>query len=363
MTTLRVIADDVLLPGGGPLARYAEELTRALVRTAPRGAGVAAFVAASPEDDYARVREAVPGLRDLLKSALARRELQAAWHRGFTMLPGSGMVHSTSLLAPLRRHDRTRSLDEQTVVTIHDALAWTHPELLPSRLAAWTRGMGKRAERYADAVVVPTHATAAALADHLALGERVRVIGLAPSSTLAVPDDSAGRRTARGLPDPYVVADADGDARNGFAVLAAAAGALPVPVVLLAAPGDAAGIEGADALTIVEAASPEDRVAILSGAAAFVQPSVAAGSAAALLDALALGLPTVASDLPAIAEVVADAAVLVPASDADALADAVRALLDDADSAEKAGVAAGDRAKAFTWRDAAEKVWQLHADL
>lgn len=363
MTTLRVIADD-MLSGRGPLARYAEELTRAIIRVAPRGTDVAAIVAASPEPEYARVRELLPGLRELHPSALARRELAAAWQHGFTALPGSGMVHATSLLAPLRRHDRSASIDEQTVVTIHDALAWTHPELLPSRLVSWTKAMGRRAEKHADAVVVPTHATAAALEEHLGFGGRVRVIGAAPTSGLAVPEDAAARRAAHGLPDRYVAAVVDGDVRNGFAGLAAAAPALGVPVVLLAAEGDAAAIDGADALTVVEDADTADRLAVLAGAAAYVQPSVADGPAGALLDALALGLPVVARELPAIAELTADAGILVPADADDAtLVDAVRGLLEDATAAEHAGVAASDRAKAFTWRDAAEKVWQLHADL
>lgn len=362
MTTLRVIADD-MVSGRGPLARYAEELTRAIIRTAPRGTDVGVILAASPEPDYARVRELLPGLRELHPSALARRELAAAWQHGFTALPGSGMVHATSLLAPLRRHDRTASLDDQTVVTIHDVLAWTRPELLPSRLVSWTKAMGRRAEKHADAVVVPTHATAAALEEHLDLAGRVRVIGAAPSSGLSVPDDAASRRSARGLPDRYVVAVVDDDARNGFAGLASAAAAIGVPVVLLAAAGDAA-IEGAEAFTVVEDADAADRAAILAGAAVYVQPSLADGPVGTLFDALALGLPVVARALPAIAELTADAAVLVPADADDAtLADAVRGLLDDATAAEHAGVAAGDRAKAFTWRDAAEKVWQLHADL
>lgn len=364
MTTLRVIVDDILLPGGGPVSRYAEDLTRALIRTAPRGSDVSGVVAASPEGDYARLRELLTGMRQLHKSALARRQLTAAWQHGFTVLPGTGMVHAPSLFAPLRRHDRSVAPGDQTVVTIHDALAWTHPELLPSRVASWTKAMGRRAERHADAVVVPSHAVADDLEGHLDLGDRVRVIGTAPATMLTVPADARARRAARGLPERYVVGVVESDAANGFVDLAATSTALgDVPIVLLASTADAAAI-GAQAVTVIEDGSAADRVAILAGAAVFVQPSVAAGSPAILLDALSLGLPIVATALPAIAEVTADAAILVErGDDSFALAEAIRGLLDDASAAERAGVAAADRAKAFTWRDAAEKVWQLHADL
>jgi glycosyltransferase involved in cell wall biosynthesis len=364
VSTLRVIVDDILAPGGGPVSHYTEELTRALIQTAPRGTDVAGVVAASPEGDYARIRELLPGLRQLHKSALARRELAAAWQHGFTALPGTGMVHAPSLFAPLRRHDRAVAPSDQTVVTIHDAIAWTHPELRPSRVVSWTKAMGRRAERHADAIVVPSHAVAAVLDEHLQLGDRVRVIGAAPATTLIVPVDARPRRAALGLPERYVVAVAEGDAANGFGDLAAAARA-GVPVVLLAGAGDTASVADADDLTVLEDVTAADRVAILSGAAVFVQPSIAAGPPATLLDALALGLPIVATELPAIAEVTADAAVLV-AREGDypaQLADAIRGLLDDSATTERLGIAAQDRAKAFTWRDAAEKVWQLHADL
>lgn len=364
MTTLRVIVDDILLPGGGPVARYTEDLTRALIQMAPRGSAVSGVVAASPEGDYARLRELLTGMRQLHKSALARRELAAAWQHGFTALPGTGMVHATSLFAPLRRHDRSMAPGDQTIVTIHDAIAWTHPELLPGRSASWTKAMGRRAERHADAIVVPTHAVAADLGEHLDLGDRVRVIGAAPATTLIVPVDARSRRAARGLNERYVVASVEADAPNGFADLVAAAVG-GVPIVLLAAPGDAAAIDGAEQVTVIDDASAADRAAILAGASVFIQPSVVAGPPAGLLDALALGLPIVATDLPGIAEIAADAAILVERGDdyAASLSEAIRGLLDDSAAAERLAVAARDRAKAFTWRDAAEKIWQLHADL
>lgn len=359
MTTLRVIVDDVISGGHGRLPRYADDLTRALIAVCPRGAQVSGFVAASPEDDYARLAELLPGLRGLDKSALTRGQLAAAWQRGFTVLPGTGMVHAPSLFAPLRKHDRATAPADQTVVTIHDAIAWTHPELLPPRVASWTRTMGKRAERYADAIVVPTHAVAADLADHLALDGRVRVIGGAPWSGLEVPADAAERRARLGLPERYVVATIEGDGLNGFARLAAASPG--VDVVVLAESGEAAVVEGIDAVTVLEDLGPAGTAAVLAGAALFVQPSIAAGFGAAMLDAMSLGVPVLASQVAALEETAADGARFVAPE--DDLGEAIRDLLDDDAARERLGVAASDRAKAFTWTDAAEKVWQLHADL
>lgn len=359
MTTMRVIVDDIVSGGRGRLPRYAADLTRALLAVAPRGADVAGFVAASPESDYQLLAERLPGLKQLHKSALTRGTLKAAWHRGFTPLPGTGVVHAPSLFAPLRKHDRALSPSDQTVVTIHDAIAWTHPELLPSRVASWTRAMGARAGRYADAVVVPTHAVAADLEEHLDLGGRVRVIGGASASTVVLPDDAAARRARLDLPDRYVVAMIEADGRNGFARLAAASPG--VPIVVLTDAGESAVVEGGETFTVIEDADDADRAAVLAGAALFVQPSIAAGFGAAMLDAMSLGVPVLGTDIPALQETAADAALLVAAD--DDLGEAIRGILADDEARARLGVAGRDRSGAFTWRDAAEKVWQLHADL
>jgi hypothetical protein len=58
---------------------------------------------------------------------------------------------------------------------------------------------------------------------------------------------------------------------------------------------------------------------------------------------------------------------VVPREDADGyperLAHAIGGLLSDASARERLAVVGQDRARAFSWRDSAEKVWQLHADL
>ena len=45
------------------------------------------------------------------------------------------------------------------------------------------------------------------------------------------------------------------------------------------------------------------------------------------------------------------------------LADGINSVLDDPALAERLAYMGSDRAKAFSWRSSAEKVWQLHADL
>jgi hypothetical protein len=57
----------------------------------------------------------------------------------------------------------------------------------------------------------------------------------------------------------------------------------------------------------------------------------------------------------------------VPRDDAagypERLAEALARVVGDRELAERLSVSGVDRARAFSWRDSAEKVWQLHADI
>lgn len=84
----------------------------------------------------------------------------------------------------------------------------------------------------------------------------------------------------------------------------------------------------------------EDVPDVLAAADVFVFPSLYEGLGGAVIEAMALGLPIVCSDLPALREVVEPNgnAIVVPAGDAGALAGALATLLDDRDRAAAFGV-------------------------
>ncbi len=381
LTTLRVVLDQVGDPVPSGIGRYALELTRALIETAPRGCDVAGIVASSPPAEYSRIEQQLPGLTELYKSALDRRQLAAAWQHGFTRLPGTGMVHAPSLFAPLYRHDRLNNPGEQIVVTIHDATAFTHPDSLPSRAAAWNRAMAKRAERYADAIVVPTHAVADDLAGALDLGDRVRVIAGAVSPALDPGPSRDSRAAALELPERYVLAVGGLDGVSGLPALVRAAlgpHAPEVPLLLVGVTDDELeallrtmpDLDGEPEPGRVRALGVLDEtdLAVAYARAAVVAvPALSAGSGLVALEAMSLGAPVVHSDAPALLEVCSDAGVVVARDDAEGyparLAEAVRSVLDDSALAAELAVRGRDRARAFSWRDSAEKTWQLHADL
>jgi len=369
VTTLRVIVDAILDPASRGASRYAEELTRALIAHAPRGCAVEGIVSASPEHEYEELRSRLPGLAGLTKSSLARRELTAAWRHGITPGIGGGMIHSPALLAPLRRHDRRTSPGEQTVVTVHDGIALLDPALA-SRRATADLAMLKRAERHADAVVVPSNVLADVLAERTSLAGRLRVIPGGVSPTLLDVDDAAERRERLGLDEPYVFTLATLGPRKGLDRLLAAVPALETPLVIGGDPSwngrtidealAEAGVDS-DRVRVLGVLDDRDLAAAYAGAVAFAHPGRHEGFGLPVLEAFALATPVVISDDPALVEVADGAARIV--GEKDDWADALRAVTEESDETERLVVAGGDRSRAFSWRDAAASTWQLHADL
>ena len=92
---------------------------------------------------------------------------------------------------------------------------------------------------------------------------------------------------------------------------------------------------------------------MVAGATALVIPSWYEGFGLPALEALACGTPVVASDLPALREVLGDQADLVPPGDPAALADALARMLDDPGD-EDARAARRTRAAGFTWENCAQ---------
>lgn len=389
MTTLQVIVDQMVAPVPGGVGRYTEELTRQLIEAAPPECDVAAIVSSSSEDDYERVRTLLPGLSELITLPLPRRELAVAWRLGMTSIPSrsekgalrvrKGMVHATSLLAPLARHDRMNEVGNQTVVTIHDVSPWTNPESLPPARVALLKAMAKRAHRYADAVVVPTHAVAAELGEIVDFGDRIRVIGGAVSSKLALPVDADERAATLGLPDRYILSAGTLEPRKRLGALIASLAhpdSVDLPL-LIAGPAGWGGIDVA-AIAAEAGLAPErvrtlgfvsdaDLAVVIARATVFAFPSVAEGFGLPVIEAFSLGTPVVHSDAAAIVEISAGAGLAVSREDEtlypERLAQAISSVVTEPGLAERLRFQGLDRAKAFSWRDSANRVWQLHADL
>ena len=377
MTTLNVILDDILTGAPAGANRYTDELASALIRYAPVGCFVEGIVASSTEDQYQLIEKRLPGLSGLFKSALVRRDLTTAWQHGFTPVP-SGMLHSPSLFAPLRNHDRVNERGNQIVVTIHEAVAWTHPDFLTPREVSWTKAMATRAVKYADAVIVPTHAVADELDDILGLGDRIRVIGGAVSSKILSPGDAAARRKRLGVPASYLVTVGDSSGHHGIGYLLRAlekSGSSDLGLVVVGAEREPGALDAAitesgispDRVLALGSLDDKDYSAVLSSAVALVYPGISNGFGTPMLEAMTLGVPVIHAATPSLVEIAGDAGVSIPCTELDAypglLAEAIDRMTADDELRKTLSILGLDRGHLFTWRAVGEGVWQLHADL
>jgi glycosyltransferase involved in cell wall biosynthesis len=261
---------------------------------------------------------------------------------------------------------------------VHDTLAWTHPKSLTPATVAWNKAMLKRARKHADAVVVPSHAVAERLADIVDLGDRVRVIGGAASDDLVVPDDADERAERLGLPDEFLLTIGTLDPRRGLTDLITALGLPGAPDLPLLILGPDTWGELAVATVADEAGLPDGRVralgvvddsdlaVLLDRATLFVHPGRQEGFGLPIIEAFRFGTSVVHSDDAALVEVAGGAGVAVELDGKgypERLGAAIAATLSDTDRLRRLGVLASDRERAFSWRDSAERVWQLHADL
>jgi glycosyltransferase involved in cell wall biosynthesis len=377
MVTLRVVAEPAV-GAAGAAARYTVELTRELVATAPAGCDVEAIVASHPEDELTAFREILPGLAKLTALPLRRKELTRAWQYGVPVPLGDGLIHAPTLLAPLFKHDRLNG-GEQVVVSVHDAIAWTHPEFRTSD-TAWRKAMVKRARKHADAVVVPTHAVAEQLQQHCDFGDRIRVISGAVAPMLQTPPDAEQRAAALYLPERYLLAIGSLKPSKGLTELISAMTFPDLADLPLLVVGPELWHEQSVAGVAMQAGLPEGRVrplgrlddadlaVVLERAAALVVPSLADGFGLPILEAFQFGTPVIHSDDPALVETADAAGETVPLEESgstypERLAATIADVMADSARAERLQIAGLDRARAFSWRDSAERVWRLHAEL
>jgi glycosyltransferase involved in cell wall biosynthesis len=296
------------------------------------------------------------------------RLLQAAWTRlpvpPVEWLAGPvDVFHATNYVAPPARR-------AASVVTVHDLSYLRYPEMVTAASARYLE-LVPRALRRGAVVCTPTAAVAAEVADTYRLApERLVVtpLGVGPAWRRAVAPDPAWL-AAHELPERYLLFVGTREPRKNLPTLLAAyrallAGRVPpgagpgaagtgVPPLVLAGPpgwGEALDLAGLPpgAVRTPGYLAEEDLASLVAGAAALAFPSWYEGFGLPALEALACGTPVVASDLPALREVLAEQAELVPPGDADALADALLRVLDDP-GGEPARAARRAQAAGFTW--------------
>jgi glycosyltransferase involved in cell wall biosynthesis len=250
------------------------------------------------------------------------------------------------------------------VATVHDLAFERFPELFPDRWRRlYERGVQIAIDE-ATAILVPSAFVRDGLRDRGADVERIRVTPLAASrlavSERTTSDGDPPRRARPGA--PFVLAVGTVEPRKNLPRLvrafrrAVAERSLPHHLVI-AGPtgwhqeelGDELRRTDDGRVHLVGWLAGDDLDVLYRDAAAAAYMSLYEGFGIPVLDALAHGTPTLASNIEAIAEVAGDAALLVDPEDEDAIADGlVRILIDGALAADLSAKGPA-RAARYSW--------------
>ena len=107
----------------------------------------------------------------------------------------------------------------------------------------------------------------------------------------------------------------------------------------------------------------ERREALFKGAQLFVLPSFEEGFGLPVLEAMAAGVPVVASNRGSLPEVIGDAGLLIDPDDPESLTDAMARIVERRDACAPRCARRGlDRARQFSWTQTARDVRRAYED-
>ncbi|WP_247600855.1 glycosyltransferase family 4 protein [Cellulomonas hominis] len=326
------------------------------------------MVVACQRRDAAVVERLVPHAEVVAApAATARRPGRLAWEQsGLPLL--ARRTRAEVLLSP--HYTMPVRPGVPVVVTLHDATFFSHPELHSPMKSRFFRAATRRAVRHADALVVPSQATAREVARFTgADADRFHVAYHGVDRSVFRPAGAAERERVRATLDigggQYVAFLGTLEPRKNVPALVRAwVGAVegsPEPPALVLAGGPGWDDQVGPAVDAV----PEDLVVrrpgylplddlpgFLAGAALVAYPSLGEGFGLPVLEAMACGAAVLTTRELSLPEVGGDAVAYCGPQEASIRA-AIASLLGDPDRRQELARRGVERAATFTWSRAA----------
>lgn len=355
---------------GGGIGRYVRELVAALAQEDPQ-TPYRLFVAGAGRFDL----PPPPGANFVWRpAALPTRVFAWFWHR-LRLLPPverwTGplrLFHATDFVLP------ATNPDTRTLLTVHDLTFVRAPETASPRLKRYLDRVVPRSVARADHILADSRATKEDLVALYGVpADKITVLysGVEPRfRPVREPTSLAAVRARYGIGDaPFVLSVGTLQPRKNYTRLIEAMRALPDYHLVIA--GGRGWLEGPihtaaqmpgvrGRVHLIGFADDADLPALYSAAEVFAFPSLYEGFGLPILEAMACGTPVVAADTSSLPEVAGEAALLVPPTDVDALAEALHRALTDAATRHELRLRGLARARRFTWRAAAAQLRDIY---
>lgn len=260
-----------------------------------------------------------------------------------------------------------------SIIVVHDLVHRVHPETHTTAYRWYLRTLLPASVRTANHVVTVSKSTKCDLQRFHDIPDNRVSVAYPAAADRFKPRAISGSERARlrneyDLPDEFVLFVGNIEPRKNLATLVRAIKRIPaedrLPVVIV-------GQEHVPALEFEKVTDatwsnelvyrpgyvPDDDLPLLYNlASVFIYPSLYEGFGIPPLEAMQSGTPVVTSNRSSLPEVVGDAGMTVDPTDPSAIADAVEALLTDADLAEACRKRGLKRAEQFSWETTARTV-------
>jgi glycosyltransferase involved in cell wall biosynthesis len=261
---------------------------------------------------------------------------------------------------------------QRLVVTVHD-LAFEHlPGMFPRPWRALYRLGLRAAVKRADAILTPSRNTAEDVLSRTAVDPgRLYVVPLAASLPTGALDAEEVLDRLK-VPSPYILFVGTLEPRKNLVRLIrayrrVAANGFPHALVLAGPLGwhheslmRELSLQGPGEIAMTGPLSDEELDAVYRAADAFAYPSLYEGFGLPVLEAMARGVPTVASATSSVPEVAGDAAIGVNPRSVREIAHAIESLLSDVDLADRLAARGRARAERFSWDETARLTLEVY---